>query len=152
MRAYHEMLPDELNIELTELRKKHEGFIQKGLKLNMARGKPAPEQLDLSMPMLDLLPSAHSCRELRAGEADDLRNYGNLTGLAEMRELMGALMGVPAANVIIGANSSLNIMFNMVNTAMTHGVLGSDPWIKLDGQPVFLCPAPGYDRHFSICE
>ena len=152
MKAYHEMLPEELKTELAQLKEQHRTFVQKGLKLNMARGKPSPEQLDLSMPMLDLLPSAYAGKELQAGEDDDLRNYGGLTGLAEMRELMGALMRVPADNVIIGGNSSLNMMFDMVNRAMTHGVLGSTPWAKLEGQPIFLCPAPGYDRHFSICE
>jgi len=102
--------------------------------------------------MLDLLPSQGSTEALKVGTADDLRNYGNLTGLAEARELMGAIMGVPAANVLVGGNSSLNLMYNMVSMAVTHGVLGSTPWSQLDEPPVFLCPVPGYDRHFSVCE
>ena len=152
MKAYREMLPEELQSELTEQQKQHEEFVRRGLKLNMTRGKPSPEQLDLSMPMLDLLPAQGSAEALLAGTADDLRNYGTLAGIPEARELMGAIMEVPAANVLVGGNSSLNLMFNMVSQAMTHGVLGSTPWARLSEQPAFLCPSPGYDRHFSVTE
>ncbi|MCL2530024.1 MAG: aminotransferase [Coriobacteriia bacterium] len=152
MKTYHEMSSKELAQELSAQQERFAAYKQRGLKLNMARGKPSPEQLDLSLPLLDLIPSEGSSEVLQVGTADDLRNYGNLTGLPEARELMGALMDVPAANVLIGGNSSLNLMYNMVSMAMTHGVLGSTPWAQLDKPPVFLCPVPGYDRHFSVTE
>jgi len=152
MKAYCDMFNEEILKELSEQQRQHESFIQRGLSLNMTRGKPAPEQLDLSMPMLDLLPSRGSSEALRSGAAEDLRNYGNLTGLPEARELMGAIIGVPAANVLVAGNSSLSLMYNLVCMAMTHGVLGSTPWTQLEKQPVFLCPVPGYDRHFSVTE
>ena len=152
MKAYRTMQQEEKDAELAELREKHADYVQRGLQLNMARGKPAPEQLDLSLPMLDLLSAQGSLGELRVGAADDLRNYGDLTGLLEMRELMGAIMGVPADNVLIGGNSSLNLMYNMVSMAMTQGVLDSKPWAQMEEPPLFLCPAPGYDRHFSLTE
>lgn len=152
MKAYKELSSKELQRELSEQQNRYEAFVRLGLKHNMARGKPSPEQLDLSLPMLDLLPSQDSAGHLHAGAADDLRNYGGLAGLPEARELMGAIMGVPADNVLVGNNSSLNLMYNMVSMAMTHGVLGSTPWALLEEQPVFLCPVPGYDRHFSITQ
>ncbi|MDR1087730.1 MAG: aminotransferase class I/II-fold pyridoxal phosphate-dependent enzyme [Coriobacteriales bacterium] len=152
MKTYGEMVQEEVRAALAEERERHEAFVRRGLKLNMARGKPAPEQLDLSLPMLDLLPSQGSSELLRAGAQDDLRNYGGLTGIAAARELMGAIMGVPPSNVLVGGNSSLTLMYNMVSRAMTHGVLGSTPWATLPERPAFLCPVPGYDRHFAICE
>lgn len=152
LKSYKELSQQELAVELNAQQQRYKAYCGRGLKLNMARGKPAPEQLDLSLPMLDFLPSEHSAEALRFGAADDLRNYGGLTGLASMREVMGLLMGVPAGNVIIGGNSSLNMMYNMVSMAMTHGVLGSTPWAKLSETPAFLCPVPGYDRHFAVTE
>ena len=152
MKPYREMPQEEIEQELAEQRQQLKRYIERGLNLNLTRGKPSAEQLDLSMPLLDLLPSQGSADAMHAGSADDLRNYGNLTGLPEARELMGAIMGVPADNVIIGGNSSLNLMYDTVSMSMTHGVSGSKPWALLDEQPVFLCPVPGYDRHFSVTE
>lgn len=152
MQAYSKMKQEELKVELAEQQKLHGDYKERGLKLNMARGKPAPEQLDLSMPMLSLLSSEDAAEYLHAGAADDLRNYGNLLGITAMRELMGALLGVPAEGVLVAGNSSLTLMYNLVSSAMTQGVLGSRPWAKLDEPPRFLCPVPGYDRHFAICE
>ncbi|MDR1359199.1 MAG: aminotransferase class I/II-fold pyridoxal phosphate-dependent enzyme [Coriobacteriales bacterium] len=150
--AYSEMPQEERRAALARERERHGAFVQRGLGLNMARGKPSPEQLDLSLPMLDLLSSQGSSEALREGEPDDLRNYGNLAGLSEMRTLMGAIMSVPAANVLAGGNSSLALMYNLVSMAMTQGVLGSAPWATLAEQPAFLCPVPGYDRHFALTE
>lgn len=151
MKAYHEMSPEEVNSELKQQRALYEDFVAKGLKLNMARGKPAPEQLELSMPLLNAV-TATDGEALKAGAADDLRNYGTLQGIAAMRELMGALLGVPANNVLAAGNSSLTLMYNLVAMAMTQGICGSKPWSQLDTGVKFLCPSPGYDRHFAICE
>lgn len=119
-----------------------------GLNLDMSRGKPSPAQLDLSMDMLNILTSRST---LKAENGNDCRNYGLLEGIPEARKLMGDVMGVPADNVMIFGNASLNIMFDLVSNAMTNGVMGSTPWCKLD-KVKFLCPVPGYDRHFAITE
>jgi aspartate/methionine/tyrosine aminotransferase len=144
----------------------------------MARGKPAPEQLDLSMDLLDVLPAALSgddatpqaaakasepqavyskpdVRVLHAGEPDDYRNYGGLAGIPAARALMAAIMDVPPKQVLVLGNSSLQIMYDTVARSMTHGVLGGQPWSTLlaqGQQPAFVAPVPGYDRHFAICE
>ncbi len=119
-----------------------------GLSLDITRGKPAPDQLDLSMGMLDVLNSKSA---VKGADNMDIRNYGVVDGLKEAKELMAGIMGVPAENVMVYGNSSLNIMFDCVSHAMTHGVMGSTPWGKLD-KVKFLCPAPGYDRHFGVTE
>lgn len=152
MKTYKELSQEELGRELALQKKRFEEYAQRDLKLNMARGKPSPEQLDLSMPMLRLLSSKDTAELVHAGRDDDLRNYGALTGLAEMQELMGALMGVPADKVVIAGNSSLSLMYDQVSRSMTQGVCGATPWAKLDLPVKFLCPVPGYDRHFAICE
>ncbi len=152
MISYPALPIEELASELAEQQERYDAYKHLGLKLNMARGKPSPEQLDLSLPMLNAVPADGSQDMLHAGAADDLRNYGTPEGLPEMRAVLGAVMGVPAANVLAGGNSSLTWMHNLVSLAMTHGVLGSTPWAKLDEPPVFLCPVPGYDRHFAITE
>lgn len=152
MKAYRDLSSEEVKAELAQQREAHQTFVQRGLKLNMARGKPAPEQLDLSLPMLDLLKAEGSAADLHAGEADDYRNYGGLTGIPAMRELMGSILGVPSANVLAAGSSSLTLMYNLVSMAMTQGIMGSMPWARLEHKPLFLCPSPGYDRHFGICE
>ncbi len=119
-----------------------------GLNLNMSRGKPSTEQLDLSVEMLDGLNS-ESCFFSSTG--DDCRNYGLVDGLPEMRAFFGELMGVPASHVIVGGNSSLNMMFDSVSCAFISGFDGCAPWSK-QGNIKFLCPSPGYDRHFAVCE
>jgi DNA-binding transcriptional MocR family regulator len=151
MTAYQEYTGEQLREELVLLQKEYTAFKARGLKLNMARGKPAPEQLDLSMGLLDTVPASINPALLKSGTADDLRNYGGLTGLPEARELMASILGVPAANTVVLGNSSLNVMYDTVSRAMTHGVLGSTPWARLE-QVKFLCPVPGYDRHFAVTE
>ena len=118
----------------------------RGLKLNMARGKPSPEQMALTIGLQQTLA------EFNDENGEDVRNYGNLTGLTEMRRLFGQIMGLPEELVIIGGSSSLNLMYDTVNRAYIHGVLpGMTPWCKLDTVKC-LCPVPGYDRHFCLSE
>lgn len=148
MKAYTQMSYEEL-VELKEkLNQEYEEAKAKGLKLDMSRGKPSPAQLDLSMPLLDEL---NSSSDLTAKGGIDCRNYGNLDGLPEAKELMAAMMDTKAENVVVFGNASLSIMYDMVARSMIHGVLGSTPWCRLD-KVKFLCPVPGYDRHFAITE
>ena len=114
----------------------------------MSRGKPCKEQLDLSMGMMDVLNSE---ADLMCREGVDCRNYGVLSGIREARELLAAVNEVSPQDIMIYGNSSLNVMYDTVSRSMTHGVCGSTPWCKLDSVK-FLCPVPGYDRHFAICE
>ena len=131
-----------------ELKKQFEYYKSLNLKLNMARGKPCKEQLDLSMGMMDVLNSGV---DLKCEDGIDCRNYGVLGGIEECKKLLGDIIEVPSSNILIFGNSSLNIMYNLIANAMTHGVLGSTPWMKLD-KVKWLCPVPGYDRHFAITE
>jgi DNA-binding transcriptional MocR family regulator len=114
----------------------------------MSRGKPGFSQLDLSMPMLDVI---NSSSDMKTALGNDTRNYGDLDGIGECRRLMADMMCVNKDNVLICGNSSLNIMYDTVSRSMMKGVNGSTPWCKLD-KVKFLCPVPGYDRHFSITE
>ena len=138
----------ELEALKTELEKEFNDFKAQGLSLDMSRGKPSQEQLDLSMDMMDVL---HSGSDLRCSTGVDCRNYGVLDGIPEAKELLGAMCEVDADKMIIYGNSSLNVMYDTVARAMTHGIMGSTPWCKLD-KVKFLCPVPGYDRHFAITE
>ncbi|MDE5966979.1 MAG: aminotransferase class I/II-fold pyridoxal phosphate-dependent enzyme [Lachnospiraceae bacterium] len=119
-----------------------------GLKLDMSRGKPSTAQLSVSQPILDVL---NSKTHMVASDGMDCRNYGGLTGIPEAKKLMADMMGTTPEHIIIGGNASLTLMFDTVSRAYTHGLLGETPWCKLD-QVKFLCPVPGYDRHFSITE
>lgn len=148
MKKYTDMTQGELSAELTALTARYEQAQGLGLSLNMARGKPAVEQLDMTMPLLDALDSSSI---LKAEDGTDCRNYGVLDGIPEARKLMGDIMGIPADNVIVCGNASLNIMYDAVSSSMTNGVCGCTPWCKLDSVK-FLCPVPGYDRHFKITE
>lgn len=148
MKSYKEMSAEELVQLKKELESQFEDAKGKGLKLDMSRGKPSAAQLDLSMEMLDTVNSESI---LKAENGTDCRNYGVVDGIPEAKKLMGDIMGVSPDNVIVCGNASLTIMFDMVSRSMTHGVLGSTPWCKLD-KVKFLCPVPGYDRHFSITE
>lgn len=142
------MSPQELNKVKADLEERYRGFQAQGLKLNMARGKPSVAQLQLSMKMLDCLTSAS---DLRASTGDDCRNYGLPDGLPELRGIFAEMMGVREDNIIVGGNSSLNMMFDSISCATTHGFAGCKPWGKLE-KVKFLCPSPGYDRHFAITE
>ncbi|MFW5630727.1 MAG: aminotransferase class I/II-fold pyridoxal phosphate-dependent enzyme [Acetivibrio ethanolgignens] len=148
MTSLSKMNREELLALKSELEAKYEDVKGKGLKLDMSRGKPAEAQLNLSMGMMDVLNS-HS--NLKGEEGVDCRNYGILDGIVEAKQLLGDMIEVPAENIIIYGNSSLNVMYDTVSRSMTHGVMGSMPWAKLD-KVKFLCPVPGYDRHFTITE
>ena len=148
MRAYKELSKEELLALREQLSAEYEDAKGKGLKLDMSRGKPAVAQLDMGMDILDVL-SSDSDMKTEAGL--DVRNYGVLDGIPEAKKLMADIMGVKAENVIVCGNASLTIMYDTVSRSMTHGVMGSTPWCKLD-KVKFLCPAPGYDRHFAITE
>ena len=148
MKAYQEMTREELLALQEQLTAEYNDAKAKGLKLDMSRGKPAADQLDMFMDFMDTL-NAGSCLKTEAGV--DARNYGGLDGIPEAKKLVGDLMGVSADNVIVCGNSSLNIMYDTVSRSMTHGVMGSTPWCKLD-KVKFLCPAPGYDRHFAVTQ
>ena len=140
MTAYKDRSREELLQEKELLEAKFQEIKGKGLKLDMSRGKPSEAQLNLSMGMMDVL---NSTTDLRCSVGVDCRNYGVLDGIPEAKELL--------ADIIIYGNSSLNVMYDTVARSMTHGVCGSTPWCKLD-EVKFLCPVPGYDRHFAITE
>jgi len=148
MKAYSQMSKEELLTLKSELEKTYDEFKAQGLKLDMSRGKPSSEQMDLSMGMMDVF---HSRADLTAADGLDCRNYGNLDGLPEAKELMASMMECRAEDIIVYGNSSLNVMYDTVARSMTHGVMGNTPWCKLD-KVKFLCPVPGYDRHFAITE
>ena len=148
MKPYKEMSKDELVSLKAELDKKFEEAKSKGLKLDMSRGKQSTAQLDMTMGVIGTLDSGS---ELRTLDGVDCRNYGLLEGIPEARHLLGDMMGVPAENVLVYGNSSLSVMYDAISHSMIHGVMGSTPWCKLD-KVKFLCPVPGYDRHFRITE
>lgn len=127
-------------------KKKYDGYTKDKQSLDISRGKPCSEQLDLVMPMLDVVNST-----TKLPKGIDYRNYGILEGIPELRDIFAQLFDVPAANIILGGNSSLNLMYDMVTRSIMFGVLGSTPWCKLPSVK-FICPVPGYDRHFTICE
>ncbi|ANQ47673.1 aminotransferase class I/II-fold pyridoxal phosphate-dependent enzyme [Flammeovirga sp. MY04] len=131
-----------------ELQKKYEEYKAQGLALDMTRGKPGVEQLDLSLPMLDLVTS----KDYKTVAGADTRNYGGLDGIPEMKEIFKDFLEVSSTDeVIVGGNSSLTLMHDTISHAVTHGFPESKkPWGEQKVK--FLCPSPGYDRHFSICE
>ncbi len=148
MALYEEMTREELESILAETEREYQEFLTSGLKLDMSRGKPSSRQLDLSEGLLSTILTNDDCI---TADGVDCRNYGELTGIREAKKLMGDIMGVPAENVIVCGNSSLSIMFDAVSHAYTHGVTGNTPWCR-QGKVKFLCPVPGYDRHFGITE
>ncbi len=146
---YFESSKPELEKELSELVKLYKDYKAKGLSLNMARGKPSPEQLDLSMSILDTVKSDDKCL---AEDGMDCRNYGEMEGIMECRQLFAELLETDIENVFVGGNSSLNMMFDTISLFMTKSpVEGEKPWLEVKNRK-FLCPAPGYDRHFGITE
>ena len=148
MKSYKEMSKEELMALHGELQKAYEDAKGKGLKLDMSRGKPSVAQLDMTMPIMDVLTSDSS---LTTEGGMDCRNYGVMDGIPEAKALMAAMMNTDPSKVIVCGNASLTIMYDTVSRAMTHGVCGSTPWCRLE-KVKFLCPVPGYDRHFSITQ
>lgn len=148
MAFYADMTKEELTSLKAALEEEYETFKQRGLSLNMARGKPAANQLDLSMPMLDIV---NSNGPIKDAAGNDVRNYGIVDGIAEARELMASILDDNADTTIVFGNSSLNIMYDTVARCWMFGTLGSTPWCQLD-EVKFLCPVPGYDRHFGVTE
>lgn len=147
-KAYKDMTKDELLTLKAALEEEYKEEQAKGLNLNMARGKPGKSQLALAMPMLDVINSNADMNTLLG---NDTRNYGDLDGIGECRQLMADMMEVGHDNIIVYGNSSLNIMYDTISRSYSHGVCGSTPWCKLD-KVKFLCPVPGYDRHFAITQ
>lgn len=148
MSTYAEMGKEELTTLKAALTEEYETYKAQGLSLNMARGKPGKDQLALSMPMLDEVSSSDECK---AADGTDIRNYGVVDGLPEAKELMASMLDDKPENVIVCGNSSLNIMYDTVMRCWVFGTLGSTPWSKLE-KVKFICPVPGYDRHFGVTE
>ena len=148
MKPYLEMTAEELSHELEELKKEYKKVQAMDMQLNMSRGIPCIDQLDLSMHMMDVLDSSS---DLTCEDGTDCRNYGQLTGIEEARELLGDMMENNPKDIIIYGNSSLNVMFDTISRVWTHGVMGNTPWCQ-QKEVKFLCPVPGYDRHFAITE
>jgi len=148
MSIYSEMTTEQKKQELERLTSVYEGYKAEKLSLDISRGKPSKEQLDLSMPMLDVL---HSTMDYMSENGLDTRNYGCLDGLPEAKRLMADVMETKPEQVIIFCDSSLNIMYDLISKSFTHGVMGNTPWCRLP-KVKFLCPVPGYDRHFAITE
>ncbi len=149
MRLYTEMNREQLSTAKLELLEKYEEFCDKNLSLDMSRGKPCPNQLDLSENILQTLEHTSDCF---AKNGLDCRNYGLWDGIGEAKVLFGELLGIPPEQLVLGGNSSLNMMYDTISRAFNFGFFNSRrPWCK-EEKIKFLCPVPGYDRHFAICE
>ncbi|MCQ2382962.1 MAG: aminotransferase, partial [Clostridia bacterium] len=148
MKTINEFSQEELNVELDKLKAQYDEFKAKDLKLNMARGNPSKQQLDLSREIFDIFDKTSDFID---AQGNDVREYGNLNGVYDARELMASVVDVPVENCIVCGSSSLNIMYDCFSRAFMFGICGSEPWSKLD-KVKFICPVPGYDRHFAICE
>ncbi len=144
---YSEMSKEQLLNEKEQLLKKYDNYKSLNLKLDMSRGKPSKEQLDISNELLGLVTAENAFTE----DGTECRNYGGLVGIYEMKKIFADLFGCPIEDVIIGENSSLHMMFDIIAQAVSRGLDGEKPWL-LQGKVKFLCPCPGYDRHFAITE
>ncbi|HJB31028.1 MAG TPA: aminotransferase class I/II-fold pyridoxal phosphate-dependent enzyme [Candidatus Oscillibacter excrementavium] len=148
MTAYPKMSAEERKAEYAKVSREYEDLKAKGLKLNMARGKPGKAQLDLVSDIFSLMQKL----EDYVSDGIDVRNYGELSGLPAAKRLFAEILGCKPEQVFVGGNASLQLMYDTISKAYTHGLLHSErPWCK---EPVvkFLCPAPGYDRHFKVTE
>ena len=148
MTRFSEMPPAQLGALKEELESRYAAMKARGLALNMARGKPGADQLDLSTPMLGILSSPEDCF---SEDGTDCRNYGVLDGLPEAKELMSCMIDDDPANIIVAGNSSLTLMHDAMAWCIDYGTPGGEPWLELDTVK-WLCPCPGYDRHFRISE
>lgn len=146
---YEEMTKEEQKKLLNGLSAEYERMKAMNLNLDMSRGKPSPAQLSISNQCMDIFNS--SC-DFMTESGQDVRNYGCLEGIPEARKLMGDLLGVPMENVYVCGNASLNVMYDCVASSVLYGVMGTTPWCRLKEPVKFLCPVPGYDRHFKITE
>ncbi len=145
-----EMTKEQLEQFKAQTQAEYDGYKEKGLSLNMARGKPSSEQLDLAMKMLAAVNSYDA--DYKASDGTDCRNYGGLDGIIDAKNLFAPMLGVSTDELIICGNSSLNIMYDMIARCIIFGVDGvHKPWKDYE-KIKWLCPAPGYDRHFAICE
>lgn len=147
MSSYFSQSKESLQTELSQLNDQYESFKNRNLKLDMSRGKPSLEQTQLSNGMFDILKSSS---DFKTTDGIDCRNYGLLDGISQIKKLFANLMDVDPEDVFVGGNSSLNLMFDVFSLFVTHGIAGQKPWFGQDVK--FLCPVPGYDRHFSITE
>lgn len=147
MNNYLNMSREEAEAELKTVRAEYEYMRSLDLSLDMSRGKPGFDNMDLSEKMFDLVGNDTGFKNI---SGIDCRNYGGLDGLQELKNLFGSILGMAPEQIIVGGNSSLNMMFDTIAQAMTHG-MGGEPWCK-QGKLKFLCPVPGYDRHFAITE
>lgn len=147
MNSYLKMTKEELKAEFEKVKKEYAHLTTLGLHLDMSRGKPGADQMDLSKRIFDLVGNDLGFKNK---DGVDCRNYGGLDGLVELKELFAGILGLLPSQIIVGGNSSLNMMYDTIAQAMTHG-LGGEPWMK-QGDIKFICPVPGYDRHFAITE
>ena len=147
MSDYLKMSRQELLTEFSKVKAEYEQLRALHLSLDMSRGKPGADNMDLSEEMFDLVGNDTGFKNI---DGIDCRNYGGLDGLKELKTLFSGILELPADQIIVGGNSSLNMMFDTIAQAMTHG-MGGEPWMK-QGEIKFLCPVPGYDRHFAITE
>ena len=146
MKPYAQLTAAEREQELSALRERYQNFQARGLSLNMARGKPGKAQLDLVSDMLTVLTDPADCMDGTV----DVRNYGELTGIPSAKRLFADLLGTAPEEILVGGNASLNLMYDLIAKAYTHGLLHSRrPWSQ-EETVKFLCPSPGYDRHFKI--
>ncbi len=148
MSRLNELTKEELQQRELTLRQQYAAYQAQGLQLDMSRGKPGVQQLDLTLDMLDCVNALDG---YHAANGFDARNYGLLDGLPEVKALFAEILGLTPDQIIVGGNSSLNMMFDYISTAYSRGVCGNLPWCQ-QGQVKFLCPVPGYDRHFAITE